>query len=403
MGLFKNSAKTNNIHTETKNFTGEELSNIASYLDSEEKLSLESANDKLSTLLEIMKNKYYEINYFVDNFPVAMFIISPERNLIKWNKEFEHLTGYSHEEITKTRRAPNILWPTDPSECKVCKFVVEFIDKKQSGIGTAQITRKNGDIIPVFVYAEPIVKNGTVIKTYVSLRNILEEIDKEQETRKKFFEKETRSVLEVLENITNKNLNEELIIPDESLFKVLQGPINQIQETIRQVVEDLNNSTSLVDSVYKNAKNDLEALITWDKQQFVPSQAALGEKSEALSESMNNIGKTTDIIKGIADQTNLLALNAAIEAARAGEAGRGFAVVADEIRKLAEKSQQSANEITSVINDIKTSAEEMTNNIQITKKDSEILEDKLYKIIEAFEGMANNISELKENIKDFKL
>lgn len=82
-----------------------------------------------------------------------------------------------------------------------------------------------------------------------------------------------------------------------------------------------------------------------------------------LQEEITNIESILDVIRSISEQTNLLALNAAIEAARAGEQGRGFAVVADEVRGLAQRSQNSVNEIESMLGQLSAAGSDAVNRM----------------------------------------
>ena len=111
-----------------------------------------------------------------------------------------------------------------------------------------------------------------------------------------------------------------------------------------EISEEAKQVTSTGRDVVYRAMNELERVA-----QDITESASL---IESLGERSKQISSVVGVIREIADQTNLLALNAAIEAARAGEQGRGFAVVADEVRKLAERTSLSTQEIATTVSAI---------------------------------------------------
>ncbi|MEK4627669.1 MAG: methyl-accepting chemotaxis protein [Solibacillus sp.] len=121
---------------------------------------------------------------------------------------------------------------------------------------------------------------------------------------------------------------------------------------------------------------------------------------QKLSKQSNEIENISRVITSITDQTNLLALNAAIEAARAGEHGKGFAVVADEVRKLAEESNHSANQIVSLTTEIQIDTQNAEAAIQDSLQSVENGVDIIQNAGESFNKIIHAVNQMKIQIED---
>lgn len=212
---------------------------------------------------------------------------------------------------------------------------------------------------------------------------------------------------------------------EKAVTEIAQGATSQAQETqtaTEQIivmgsmieetgveVEELRENARKMRSASEQAMEILDALGEVN-QQTKDAIAVIAKQTDVTNESAMKIKMAVDIITDIAEETNLLSLNASIEAARAGEQGRGFAVVAGQIQRLAEQSNESAQQITGIIElliqetqrsvqtmeDVKAVIEKQDENVTLTEKAFGDVKDGITQSIEGIRNITRRTEELDQ-------
>ncbi|MBU3001993.1 methyl-accepting chemotaxis protein [Paraglaciecola arctica] len=282
--------------------------------------------------------------------------------------------------------------------------------------------------------AEPIVSLAQQLDIISSHRDLTKTIPKHTTTEVSSMAGSINGLLRMFQS-GMADVNQAITSIDESVKQLgsstqrsgktvvkLQTDIESLVQVMARLEQDMQHSLEFSESAAGDAEQGADSMAE-GQQKVEETAASIGELSDdievsaekllTLQSAGNQVSNVVKTIAEIASQTNLLALNAAIEAARAGESGRGFAVVADEVRTLAIRTQQSTDEINTllanIVGSIETAVANMDSNQDKAKKSVDLANELVETLqtgrnrILSLVKVSNDAARLAANSKDISI
>ena len=244
---------------------------------------------------------------------------------------------------------------------------------------------------------------------------------KEQELKQKEILNNILQVVSVLENNCNQVF--EIVNDLEQSSETVNSAVSNITIAMENSIQSVHNQNTLTekihDVIYTTSStaidmstvstNTIDAMNNGveivkelsSKNQMINTNGDIVQKSiNELKNSTTEIQKITSVISSISEQTNLLSLNASIESARAGEAGKGFSVVADAIRELSSQSRESADNISTIINELQVVVDTCVKEVSNLGKLNIEQNNLIVHTENIFNDTISNMNTLNNNISD---
>lgn len=247
--------------------------------------------------------------------------------------------------------------------------------------------------------ADLIEKNNNISQLFKKISEFAQMLLKSSDNLTSIIEEENVTMQEIATTSENINNSSSEMLNKSYKSKETLQTLLDINETVSLKIQNTKSVSLDVIELSSNNEQSLKEALNIMVEIMDSIKTTFGA-TKVLEEKSKQMDEILTVIASISSQTNLLALNASIEAARAGEAGKGFSVVAEEVRKLAEHSQQSLNDISTIVNEFTGKTHEverlMASNNEKVESGNNILNDTVNNVI----NMINKLKISGDNIEE---